>query len=120
MAGEDFDKVELQPGYRVGLLINAADEVEKIYLNRNVANPDVLFLKRNHPIWKKNCSSKAMMMKGSWFATMYLEKQLSMRRVRKRLSRPMTVNSNRNLWVVEQWLFLQVLYLTLFFRFSSF
>lgn len=44
MAGEDFDKVELQPGYRVGLLINAADEIEKIYLNRNVANPDVLFL----------------------------------------------------------------------------
>ncbi|MFJ7933175.1 RIP metalloprotease RseP [Sporosarcina sp. NPDC096371] len=44
MAGEDFDTVELQPGYRVGLLINAADEVEKIYLNRNVANPDVLFL----------------------------------------------------------------------------
>ncbi len=44
MAGEDFDKVELQPGYRVGLLINKADEVERIYLNRNVANPDVLFL----------------------------------------------------------------------------
>ncbi|WP_342509532.1 RIP metalloprotease RseP [Sporosarcina sp. FSL K6-2383] len=44
MAGEDFDKVELQPGYRVGLLINTSDEIEKIYLNRNVANPDVLFL----------------------------------------------------------------------------
>ena len=44
MAGEDFDTVELQPGYRVGLLINASNEVEKIYLNRNVANPDVLFL----------------------------------------------------------------------------
>ncbi|WP_203246256.1 RIP metalloprotease RseP [Sporosarcina beigongshangi] len=44
MAGEDFDKVELQPGYRVGLLINASDEIEKVYLNRNVANPDVLFL----------------------------------------------------------------------------
>ncbi len=44
MAGEDFDTVELQPGFRVGLLINAANEVEKIYLNRNVANPDVLFL----------------------------------------------------------------------------
>ena len=44
MAGEDFDTVELQPGYRVGLLINTANEVEKIYLNRNVANPDVLFL----------------------------------------------------------------------------
>ncbi|MEK4406918.1 MULTISPECIES: RIP metalloprotease RseP [Sporosarcina] len=44
MAGEDFDTVALQAGYRVGLLINAANEVEKIYLNRNVANPDVLFL----------------------------------------------------------------------------
>ena len=44
MAGEDFDTVELQAGYRVGLLINTANEVEKIYLNRNVANPDVLFL----------------------------------------------------------------------------
>ncbi|MBE1553428.1 RIP metalloprotease RseP [Sporosarcina limicola] len=44
MAGEDFDTVELQPGYRVGLLIGRSGEVEKIYLNRNVANPDVLFL----------------------------------------------------------------------------
>jgi regulator of sigma E protease len=44
MAGEDFDTVELQAGYRVGLLINTANEVEKIYLNRNVANPDVIFL----------------------------------------------------------------------------
>lgn len=44
MAGEDFDTVELQPGYRVGLLINASDEIERIYMNRNVANPDVLFL----------------------------------------------------------------------------
>ena len=44
MAGEDFDKVELQPGYRVGLYIGVTNEVEKIYLNRNVANPDVLFL----------------------------------------------------------------------------
>lgn len=44
MAGEDFDTVELQAGYRVGLLINNDNEVGKIYLNRNVANPDVLFL----------------------------------------------------------------------------
>ncbi|ARJ40065.1 RIP metalloprotease RseP [Sporosarcina ureae] len=42
MAGEDFDTVELQPGYRVGLLLNAQDEIEKIYLNRNVSNPNVL------------------------------------------------------------------------------
>src|SRR6185312_10020796 len=44
MAGEDFDTIELQPGYRVGLIIGKSGEVEKIYLNRNVANPDVLFL----------------------------------------------------------------------------
>lgn len=44
MAGEDFDKVELQPGYRVGLFVNTVGEIEKIYLNQNVSNPDVLFL----------------------------------------------------------------------------
>ena len=44
MAGEDFDTVELQPGYRVGLIIGASGKVEKMYLNRNVSNPDVLFL----------------------------------------------------------------------------
>ncbi|ARF18484.1 RIP metalloprotease RseP [Sporosarcina sp. P3] len=42
MAGEDFDTVELQPGYRVGLLLNAQDEIEKVYLNRNVSNPNIL------------------------------------------------------------------------------
>ncbi|MFS0574192.1 RIP metalloprotease RseP [Sporosarcina sp. 179-K 3D1 HS] len=44
MAGEDFDTVELQPGYRVGLLLNSNDEVMKIYLSQNISNPDVLFL----------------------------------------------------------------------------
>lgn len=44
MAGEDFDTVELQPGYRVSVLLNAADEIEKIYLNRNQSNPNVLQL----------------------------------------------------------------------------
>lgn len=44
MAGEDFDTVELQPGFRVGLLLNAQDEIEKIYLNRNVSNPNILNL----------------------------------------------------------------------------
>lgn len=44
MAGEDFDTVELQPGYRVGLSIGQTGEVEKIYLNHNVSNPDVLFI----------------------------------------------------------------------------
>ncbi len=44
MAGEDFDTIELQPGYRVGLYIGDAGDVEKIYLNQNVSNPDILFL----------------------------------------------------------------------------
>lgn len=44
MAGEDFDTVELQPGYRVGILLGKTGEVEKIYLTQNVSNPNVLFL----------------------------------------------------------------------------
>lgn len=44
MAGEDFDSVELLPGYRVGVVLNDSDEVEKIYLNREIANPNILFL----------------------------------------------------------------------------
>lgn len=44
MAGEDFDTVELQPGYRVGVILNDEDKIEKIYLNRDVSNPNVLFL----------------------------------------------------------------------------
>lgn len=44
MAGEDFDKIELQPGYRVGLILNEDNLVEKIYLNQNVQNPNILFM----------------------------------------------------------------------------
>ncbi|MCM3742867.1 RIP metalloprotease RseP [Sporosarcina luteola] len=44
MAGEDFDTIELQPGYRVGVILNSDDKIEKIYLNRDVSNPNVLFL----------------------------------------------------------------------------
>ncbi|MFD1928668.1 RIP metalloprotease RseP [Sporosarcina siberiensis] len=44
MAGEDLDKIELQPGFRVGLTFTETGEVKKVYLNRNVSNPDVLFL----------------------------------------------------------------------------
>ncbi len=44
MAGEDFDTIELQPGHRVGLILGNDNKVDKIYLNRNIANPDVLFL----------------------------------------------------------------------------
>ncbi|MDN4494279.1 RIP metalloprotease RseP [Ureibacillus aquaedulcis] len=44
MAGEDTDSVELQPGFRVGLILNRDNVAEKIYLNQNVQNPNVLFL----------------------------------------------------------------------------
>lgn len=59
MAGEDFDTVELQPGYRVGLLVNEAGEVEKLYLNQNVSNPDVLFLET-----EKSDLDKALFIEG--------------------------------------------------------
>ena len=44
MAGEDTDSVELQPGFRVGLVLNRDNVAEKIYLNQNVQNPNVLFM----------------------------------------------------------------------------
>lgn len=53
MAGEDFDTVELQPGYRVGLFIGDTGEVEKIYLNQNSANPDVLFVETESSDFEK-------------------------------------------------------------------
>ncbi|MHA6258743.1 RIP metalloprotease RseP [Sporosarcina sp. CAU 1771] len=53
MAGEDFDKVELQPGYRVGLLLGASGEVEKVFLNRNISNPDVLFIETESSDFEK-------------------------------------------------------------------
>ncbi|RUL55771.1 MULTISPECIES: RIP metalloprotease RseP [Lysinibacillus] len=44
MAGEDIDKIELQPGYRVGIILNRDNVAEKIYLNQKVQNPNVLFM----------------------------------------------------------------------------
>ena len=45
MAGEDMDSVELQPGYRVGLIVNEDNTVEKIIFNQsNRQLPDLLFL----------------------------------------------------------------------------
>lgn len=44
MAGEDMDSVELQPGFRVGLVLNENEEIIKIYLNQNNQQPDMLFL----------------------------------------------------------------------------
>ena len=59
------------------------------------------------------------MMKGSLFATTYLEKLSSLKKGRKHLLLHMIDNLNRNLLAVERWLFLQVLCLTLFLLFSS-
>lgn len=53
MAGEDFDTVELKPGFRVGLYLNDTGEVEKIYLNQNNANPDILFLETESSDFEK-------------------------------------------------------------------
>lgn len=53
MAGEDFDTVELQPGYRVGLSIGDSGEVEKVYLNHNVSNPDILFIETEKSDFEK-------------------------------------------------------------------
>ncbi|MBQ0139344.1 MAG: RIP metalloprotease RseP [Kurthia sp.] len=44
MAGEDMDTVELQPGYRIGFILNANDEMSRIVLNQNKQLPDMLFL----------------------------------------------------------------------------
>ncbi|GEK30959.1 hypothetical protein KZO01_12680 [Kurthia zopfii] len=43
MAGEDMDTVELQPGYRIGFLLNDQDEITRIVLNQNKQLPDMLF-----------------------------------------------------------------------------
>lgn len=44
MAGEDMDTVELQPGYRIGFILNDNDEMSRIVLNQNKQLPDMLFL----------------------------------------------------------------------------
>lgn len=44
MAGDDLDSIELQPGYRVGLILNKNNVAEIIYLNQNVQNQNVLFM----------------------------------------------------------------------------
>jgi len=44
MAGEDMDSVELQPGFRVGLVLNKNEEIIKIVLNQNKQQQDMLFL----------------------------------------------------------------------------
>ncbi|KGR81389.1 MULTISPECIES: RIP metalloprotease RseP [Lysinibacillus] len=45
MAGEDMDGTELQPGYRIGLIVNEDNVVKKIIFNQNNKQlPDLLFL----------------------------------------------------------------------------
>jgi len=44
MAGEDFDTVELKPGYRVGLNIDDSGDVKKVYLNQNNSDPTIMFM----------------------------------------------------------------------------
>ncbi|MFC4354454.1 RIP metalloprotease RseP [Chryseomicrobium palamuruense] len=44
MAGEDLDAIELQPGYRVGVRLNAQDEVDYIVLNQKNYLPDMQFI----------------------------------------------------------------------------
>lgn len=45
MAGDDMDGTELQPGYRVGLIVNEDNTVGKIIFNQNNRQlPDLLFL----------------------------------------------------------------------------
>ncbi|MGN7478493.1 RIP metalloprotease RseP [Solibacillus silvestris] len=44
MAGEDTDTVELQPGYRVALITNEENIVEKIVLNQKTHYQNVVFL----------------------------------------------------------------------------
>lgn len=45
MAGEDMDGTELQPGYRIGLIVNEDNVVKKIIFNQNNKQlPDLLFI----------------------------------------------------------------------------
>ncbi len=45
MAGDDMDGTELQPGYRVGLIVDEDNVVQKIIFNQNNKQlPDLLFL----------------------------------------------------------------------------
>jgi len=44
MAGEDMDSMELQPGFRLAVLLNKNEKIEKIFLNQNKQLPEMLFL----------------------------------------------------------------------------
>ena len=44
MAGEDPEMVELKPGYRVGLLLNNDNKVQKIIINNKNKFPDAIVM----------------------------------------------------------------------------
>src|SRR5690606_35440608 len=44
MAGEDFDRVVLQAGHRIGVLLNEDGQAKKIILNQKTMYPDIMFL----------------------------------------------------------------------------
>ena len=54
MAGEDTDSVELQPGYRVALVTNEDNIVEKIVLNQKNQYQNVIFLEVERADLEKN------------------------------------------------------------------
>ncbi|OCS87709.1 RIP metalloprotease RseP [Caryophanon tenue] len=44
MAGEEMDSVELKPGYRIGVVLNDDNVIEKIYFNQNKTYPNIYFM----------------------------------------------------------------------------
>ena len=80
MAGEDMDSVELQPGFRVGLVLNAKEEVVKIVLNQNKQQQDMLFLE----------TERADLEKGLWVEGYDEEERL----VRYNVSRKAVITEN--------------------------
>ncbi|SER52905.1 RIP metalloprotease RseP [Psychrobacillus sp. OK032] len=80
MAGEDLDSVELQPGFRLGIRVNDANEIEQIVLNQKKQFPDMLFLEV-----EKSDLMKEMFIEG------YDEEE---RLVRYKVARNATINEN--------------------------
>lgn len=80
MAGEDMDSIELQPGYRVGLVLNAKEEIVKIFLNQNKQQQDMLFLE----------TERADIEKGLWIEGYDEEERL----VRYSVSRNAVISEN--------------------------
>ncbi len=80
MAGEDMDSIELQPGYRVGLVLNAKEEIVKIFLNQNKQQQDMLFLE----------TERADLEKGLWIEGYDEEERL----VRYSVSRNAVISEN--------------------------